>query len=121
MNKGDIIENIEGVRAYYRGFTNKTGYKVYINNESAVIPFNELHLWHYSNPIIDNRIVDSITFAIRFKQFLEWIPKDWWMSQPHYYEEYHYMQSVANRLLNYQIETVTNENETSYLKRLDLL
>ena len=28
-----------------------------------------------NNPIKDNRIVNSKTFAVRFKQFLEWIPE----------------------------------------------
>lgn len=73
-----------------------------------------------NNPIIDNRIVTSETFAIRFKQFLEWIPKEWWMSQPHYYEEYKYMKYVSEELLKYQIETATNKEEIDYLKRLNL-
>ena len=74
-----------------------------------------------NNPIIDNRIVNSKTFVIRFKQFLEWIPEGWWMSQPHYYEEYEYMKYVAEQLLEYQIETVTNKEEINYLKSLNLL
>ncbi len=73
------------------------------------------------SPIKDNRIVSDYTFAVRFKQFLDWIPKEWWMSQPHYYEEFEYMQNVADRLLKYQVETVTNENEIKYLKSLNLL
>ena len=72
------------------------------------------------NPIKDNRLVSSETFAIRFKQFLEWIPQNWWMSQPHYMEEYEYMMSVAKQLLNYQIQTATDEEEINYLKRLNL-
>lgn len=74
-----------------------------------------------NNPIIDNRIVSSETFAVRFKQFLEWIPKEWWMSQPHYYEEFHYMKHVADKLLKYQIDTAADEGEVNYLKRLNLL
>ncbi len=74
-----------------------------------------------NNPIIDNRIVSSETFAVRFKQFLEWIPENWWKSQPHYYEEYEYMKYVAEQLLEYQIETVTNKEEINYLKSLNLL
>ena len=73
------------------------------------------------NPIKDNRIVSSRTFAVRFKQFLEWIPKEWWMSQPHYYEEYEYMLNIANQLLKYQIQTATSEEEINYLKELNLL
>lgn len=74
-----------------------------------------------NNPIIDNRIVNSKTFAVRFKQFLEWIPEDWWKSQPHYYEEYEYMKYIAEQLLKYQIETATNKEEINYLKHLNLL
>lgn len=74
-----------------------------------------------NNPIIDNRIVNSETFAIRFKQFLEWIPEKWWMSQPHYYEEYEYMKHVTEQLLEYQIKTATNKEEINYLKRLNIL
>ena len=81
----------------------------------------QLNHWSYGNPIVDNRIVDSKTFAVRFKQFLEWIPKDWWMSQPHYFEEYEYMINIANDLLKYQIHTATDEEEINYLKRLNLL
>lgn len=73
-----------------------------------------------NSPIIDNRIVNSETFAVRFKQFLEWIPKEWWMSQPHYYEEFEYMKSVANQLLSYQIQTASNEEEINYLKKLNV-
>lgn len=74
-----------------------------------------------NNPIKNNRIVSDETFAIRFKQFLEWIPEKWWKSQPHYCEEYEYMMDVANHLLKYQIKTATNEEEINYLKRLNLL
>lgn len=120
MKKGDIIENNAGVKAYYRGSTNKTGYKVYIDGKLVTIPFNELNLWHYANPIVDNRIVEDTTFAVRFNQFLEWIPKDWWMSQPHYYEEFEYMSIVAERLLKYQITTIENEDEIKYFKNLGI-
>ena len=43
------------------------------------------------------------------------------MSGPHILEEYEYMQAIADSLLKYQIQTVTNESEINYLKRLDLL
>ena len=73
------------------------------------------------NPIIDNRFVNDYTFAVRFKQFLDWIPKNWWNSQPHYYEEFKYMRTVAEKLLKYQIETATDAEEIKYLKKLNLL
>jgi hypothetical protein len=43
------------------------------------------------------------------------------MSGPHILEEYEYMQNVADSLLKYQIQTVTDEEEINYLKRLNLL
>lgn len=74
-----------------------------------------------NNPIKDNRIVNDYTFAVRFNQFLKWIPQEWWMSQPHYFEEFEYMNYVSNELLKYQIKTVVNENEKNYFKNLNLL
>ena len=61
------------------------------------------------------------TFAIRFKQFLEWVPVNWITSQPHYIEEFEFMDKVADYLLNYQIQTAVDEEEINYLKRLKLL
>lgn len=95
---------------------------VMINGEKDSIMFKQLKHWKkFENPIIDNRIISSYTFAIRFKQFLEWIPKEWWMSQPHYYEEFEYMTYVAECLLKFQILTATSKEELSYLKNLKLL
>jgi len=75
--------------------------------------------WELLNPIKDNRIVSNKTFATRFRQFLKWIPEDWWMSQPHYYEEFQYMDYVSEMLLAYQIDTATDEDEVNYLKRME--
>ena len=95
---------------------------VIIDGEKDSIIFNQLKHWRiFENPIKDNRLVSGYTFAVRFKQFLKWIPKDWWMSQPHYFEEFEYMMHVANALLKYQIQTATDKNEIAYLKRLKLL
>lgn len=116
---GDILESDSNQIA----FVNKilpTKVRVYINNQKDYILDNQLSHWKYANPIKDNRIVSSKTFAIRFNQFLEWIPKSWWMSMPHYYEEYEYMLNVSRRLLNYQIQTAKDEEEINYLKRLNL-
>ena len=38
-----------------------------------------------------------------------------------YFEEYEYMMDIADRLLKYQIQTATDEEEINYLKRLNLL
>lgn len=69
------------------------------------------------NPIIDNRIVSSKTFAIRFRDFI----KEVRVCDPCSEEEKEYLLMVANKLLSYQIETATNEEEINYLKRLKLL
>ena len=80
------------------------------------VPYKKLSFKDY--PIIkDNRIVSDKTFAVRFCSFLENIPKDWWMSQPYLYEEYNYMKNIAKRLLEYQIETMT-ENEIQYFDNI---
>lgn len=69
------------------------------------------------NPIIDNRIVSDKTFAIRLKNFI----KDVRVSDCASEEEKEYILNVANRLLNYQIATVKEESEKTYLIRLNLL
>lgn len=79
---------------------------------------DDLSGWELQNPIIDNRIVDSKTFAARFKLFLKWIPKEWVHSQPYYLEEYRYMQHVANKLFDYQTATAVDDSEIKYLKNL---
>lgn len=122
LEKGDVLESIhDSTRIAYVKNLIDCGVEVYIDKEKDIILNEQLHHWKLANPIIDNRIVSSKTFAIRFKQFLDWIPKDWRLSQPHYYEEFQYMQHIAKRLLKYQLETVTDKNEIDYLKRLNLL
>ena len=70
-----------------------------------------------ANPIKDNRIVSSKTFAIRFKHFIE----DVQVNDPASEEEKEYLLNVSDQLLKYQIQTVTDEEEINYLKRLNLL
>lgn len=117
IESGDILTTDDGIIAHVKKII-PSGVSVYINNQKDIIYNNQLHHWHRANPIKDNRIVNDCTFAIRFRQFLNWIPKEWWRSQPHYYEEYEYMQKVANRLVKYQIETVTDLDELKYLMRV---
>ena len=125
MNKeqlkvGDYIQSDTGQFAFVDKILS-TKVRVWINNQKDYILDEQLHHWSYGNPIKDNRIVSDYTFAVRFNQFLEWIPKEWWMSQPHYYEEFEYMKLVAESLLKYQSQTVCNKDEIEYLKRLNLL
>lgn len=117
---GDIIISDTGIRAYVDKIL-LSKIRVYINNQRDYILNEQLHHWQFDNPIKENRIVNDYTFAVRFKQFLDWIPQNWWMSQPHYYEEFEYMKGIAESLLKYQSQTVCDENEIEYLKRLDLL
>ena len=117
---GDTIISDTGIIAHVNKVL-PTKIRVWINNQKDYILDEQLHHWELANPIKNNRLVSGKTFAIRFKQFLEWIPKNWWMSQPHYYEEYEYMMHIANSLLKYQIETSKDEEEIDYLKRLNLL
>jgi len=120
FKKGDYIQSDFGKSAYVDKIL-PTKVRVWIDGQKDYILNEQLYHWSYANPIKDNRIVDSYTFAIRFKQFLDWIPKNFYMSGPHILEEYEYMQAVSDSLLKYQIQTVTNESEINYLKRLDLL
>ena len=125
MNKeqlkiGDYIQSDLGKFAYVDKIL-QTKVRVYIDNQKDYILDEQLHHWSYANPIKDNRIVDSYTFAVRFKQFLDWIPKEFYMSGPHILEEYEYMQAISDSLLKYQIQTVTKDSEINYLKRLNLL
>ena len=68
------------------------------------------------NPIIDNRIVNDTTFAIRLKMFVEDVQACDCMSE----EEKDYILMVANNLIKYQVKTATDEEEVNYLKRLGL-
>ena len=120
LKKGDYIQSDFGKLAYVDKIL-PTKARIWIDNQKDYILDEQLSHWSYANPIKDNRIVDSYTFAVRFKQFLDWIPEEFYMSGPHILEEYEYMQIIADSLLKYQIQTVTNESEINYLKRLDLL
>lgn len=120
IKKGSVLVSTEGVKAFViKALKDKL--LVQIDGYKAVIVNNDLYLWEFANPIKDNRIIFSKTFAVRFKQFLEWIPKEFYMSGPHILEEYEYMNDIAHRLLNYQIQTASDKEEIDYLKRLNLL
>ena len=120
LKKGDYIQSDTGIDAFVDKIL-PTKIRVWIDGKKDYILDEQLYHWSYGNPIVDNRIVDSKTFAVRFKQFLEWIPKEFYMSGPHILEEYEYMQIIADDLLKYQIQTATDEEEINYLKRLELL
>ena len=68
------------------------------------------------NPIKDNRIVNDTTFAIRLKSFIDKVDVCDCASE----EEKEYLQRVAAKLIKYQVETSTDEEEVNYLKRLGL-
>ncbi len=117
---GDYLQSDDGKFAFVDKIL-KDRIRVWIGQERHYISDENLEFWSYGNPIKNNRIVSSKTFAIRFKQFLDWIPKEFYMSGPHILEEYEYMQIIANHLLKYQIQTATSEEERNYLKGLKLL
>ena len=124
MNKeqlriGDYLQSDLGTKAFVDKIL-KDKIRVWIDNKKDYILDTQLHHWSYGNPIKNERIVESMTFAIRFKQFLDWIPKEFYMSGPHILEEYEYMKRVVDHLLKYQIQTATDEKEINYLKRLNI-
>lgn len=120
FKKGDYIQSDSGKLAYVDKIL-PTKIRVWIDGQKDYILDEQLHHWSYANPIKDNRIVDSYTFAVRFKQFLDWIPKEFYMSGPHILEEYEYMQAISDSLLKYQIQTAIDKSEINYLKNLNLL
>lgn len=65
------------------------------------------------NPIINNRIVSGITFALRLKAFIEEVQVCDAMSE----EEQEYLLNIADRLLRYQADTAMDKGEVDYLKR----
>ena len=119
FKKGDYIQSDSGKLAYVDKIL-PTKIRVWIDGQKDYILDEQLHHWSYANPIKDNRIIDSKTFAVRFKQFLDWIPKEFYMSGPHILEEYEYMQAISDSLLKYQIQTAIDKSEIDYLKRLNL-
>lgn len=68
------------------------------------------------NPIKENRIVNDITFAIRFRDFIRNIE----VNDPASDEEKCYLVNVAQSLLDYQIKTATSEIELNYLKHINM-
>lgn len=73
---------------------------------------NELR--EHINPIIDNRIVNDITFATRFKSFLDKTAGLDTTSS----EDWDYLMSVANWLLTWQKSTIEDDNEKAYFNNL---
>lgn len=65
------------------------------------------------NPIIDNRIVNDHTFALRLKNFISKVEVNDLPSE----EEKEYLLYVADKLIRYQKLTVMSEDEKEYLKR----
>lgn len=69
------------------------------------------------NPIIKNRIVFDQTFALRLKNFIQSVDA---CDQPGE-EEKEYLLNVANYLLMYQVNTVTDLHEIGYLRNNGLI
>lgn len=67
----------------------------------------------FENPIIDNRIVNDYTFALRLKNFISKVEVNNLPSE----EEKQYLLYVANKLIRYQKLTVMTKGETEYLKQ----
>ena len=118
LKHGDLIECC-GITAYVLDPNYKNNYvKVLLNSVTkALLNKDWLDVWTFVNPIKDNRLVNDGTFAIRFKNFIE----DIQVNDPCSEDEKEYLLTVADRLLSYQIQTVTDESEINYLKRLNLL
>ena len=112
---GDYLQSYLGSEAFVDKIL-PTKVRVWINGKKDYILDNQLHHWSYGNPIKGNRIVNSKTFAIRLKDFIEHTN----VSDPMSEEEKEYLIRVADMLLKYQIQTATDKEEINYLKRLNL-
>ena len=69
------------------------------------------------NPIKENRLVNDHTFAIRLKSFIDNVKVCDLPGE----EEKEYLLQVADKLINYQCVTVSDDYEKEYLKRLNLI
>lgn len=67
----------------------------------------------FENPIIDNRIVNDYTFALRLKSFISNVEVNDLPSE----EEKEYLLYIADKLLKYQKLTVMTKGEKEYLKQ----
>lgn len=70
------------------------------------------------NPIKENRYVNDITFATRLKNFIEHTGKTYGAGDFLIDEEWEYLLNVANKLVNWQKENVTEE-DFNYFKNLN--
>ena len=70
------------------------------------------------NPIKENRYVNDITFATRLKNFIEHTGNIYGAGDFLIYEEWEYLLNVANKLVNWQKENVTEE-DFNYFKNLN--
>lgn len=73
-----------------------------------------INLKRMNNPIKDNRIVNDVTFAIRLRDFIYYTDICDAISE----EEKDYLLRIAQQLLDYQVETATNESELRYLENI---
>lgn len=117
LKRGDYIE-CDGIEAFVVDPDFKTDY-IKVNLRAAKVLINKdwLSVWNFANPIKNNRIVSDKTFAIRLKNFI----KDVKVCDPCSEDEQEYLLNVADRLIKYQIETVAEQSEIDYLKRINLL
>lgn len=79
--------------------------------------FNSLKLEKVNSPIIDNRLINDYTFALRLKLFLEGTEVHDLPGK----EEKEYLLNVANKLIDWQKLTVLNNTEKEYLKRNNVI
>ena len=67
----------------------------------------------FENPIIDNRIVNDYTFALRLRNFISKVEVNDLPNE----EEKEYLLHVADKLLRYQKLSVMTKSEKEYLKQ----
>lgn len=65
-------------------------------------------------PIVDGRLVSDMTFALRFRNFLDGVQ----VADAASDEELEMLKSVADSLLDWQLQTAEDQHEIDYLKRV---
>lgn len=65
-------------------------------------------------PIVNGRLVSNMTFALRFRNFLDGIQ----VADAASDEELDMLKSVADSLLDWQLQTAEDQHEIDYLKRV---
>lgn len=129
--KKDKLTLFEKIKKFFFGYNNELLYQeeivkigkfkipkgslYYITKTGKIISNNIVYTGKFdiltANPIINNRIINDRTFALRFVSFINSIIANDCAST----EEKNYLLNVAKNLLKYQVITAKEQSELSYI------